>query len=292
MADCCVPGSGFPNASTMEQLSTNNPVVWAEICAIQQAILAAASQCQPGGGKMCTVVGGSTPMTFVSGVTGVVVDSTTSTVPTYEQVTATAGQTVVNTVVSTVPVTGGVAYLVVFLNGIFQAEGAFLSYTVTGPNQITFNTPLTALDEIAIYSYSTGITTGGGSGYLVDTPAVEFVPPIGSSGFGATGTVVTNGGNILGITVTNGGTGYEPVSATMSVSSLAGAGAVLEPLVNGTGNIVGINIANAGLSYTISDTVTATRAVAPNPAYVDAVFVITSVGITGEILEVAILNPG
>lgn len=68
MSDCCTPGAGFPAANLMQQMSTNLPVVWEEICMIQQAILAASSQCQPTGGKMCVTVGGSTPMTFVTGI--------------------------------------------------------------------------------------------------------------------------------------------------------------------------------------------------------------------------------
>lgn len=208
MADCCTPGTGFPNASAMEQLATNNPTIWSEICAIQQAILAASSQCQPGGGQMCTTVGGNTPMTFISGVSSV---------------------TVVN----------------------------------------------------------------GGSGYYQDSPALHFIPPVGiTPSVVATGNVITNGGNVLQINITNGGAGYQPVSATMSVSSIAGSNALLQPLVDGTGAIVNINISNGGTGYTINDTVTATRAVLPNIAYVDAVFKITSVSITGEIIEIAILNPG
>lgn len=208
MADCCTPGTGFPNASTMEQLATNYPVVWEEICMLQQAILAASSQCQVGGGQMCTTVGGTTPMTFVTGVSSV---------------------TVVN----------------------------------------------------------------GGAGYYQDSPAVFFNPPVGSiPSIIATGTVTTNGGNILQINITNGGAGYQPVPATMSVSSVGGIGAILQPLVNAAGNIVAINIVNGGTLYTTSDSVTATRAVLPNIAYVDAIFQITSVSITGEILAIAILDGG
>lgn len=208
MSDCCSPGTGFPNAPLMQQLALNHPVIWEEICMIQQAILAASSQCQPGGGSMCTTVSGNTPMTFVSGVETV---------------------TIVN----------------------------------------------------------------GGSGYFEDTPSVFFVPPVGvTPSIVAAGTVVTNGGNILEINITNPGLGYQPVSATMDVSSLGGVGAILEPLVNGAGEIVGVNIVNGGTGYTTNDSVSATRAVLPNIAYVDAEFAITSVSITGQILAIAIVNPG
>lgn len=295
MSDCCTPGTGFPNSNLMTQLALNHSVVWEEICMIQQAILSAASQCQPGGGQMCTTVGGTTPMTFVSGILEILVtNGTVSTIPTYEGLTATAGQTVVNTTVSTLPIANNVSYLLVFVNGVMQMEGASLQFTVTGPNQITFTYPLALNDSIAIYSYATGVSIGGGSGYYEDTPSVYFEPPVGViPGVTATGTVTTNGGNIISINITNGGLGYQPVPATMAVTStILGSGAILEPLVNAAGQIVNVNIVNGGTNYTVLDTITATRAVLPNIAYVNAVFQITAVSITGEILAIAVLNPG
>jgi hypothetical protein len=208
MSDCCTPGTGFPNSSLMQQLALNHSIVWQEICMIQQAILSASSQCQPGAGKMCTTVGGNTPMTFISGISGITIND-------------------------------------------------------------------------------------GGSGYSDDVPAVYFEPPVGITPTTlAVGDVIMNGGFIQNIVIIDGGEGYQPVPATMSVSSVLGAGAILEPLVNGAGEIVGVNIVNGGADYTINDSVIATRAVIPNIAYVDAVFAITSVSITGQILAVAVLNSG
>lgn len=204
----CEGLTGFPTATQMEGLATNLPVVWEEICAIQQAILAASSQCQPGGGQMCTTINGTTPMTFVNGVSSVHVDVV-------------------------------------------------------------------------------------GSGYYLDYPGVVFIPPVGSvPSITATATVTTNGGNILSINVINGGLGYQPVPATLAVSSVGGSLAVLEPLVNASGQIMGINIVNGGSGYTTADSIIATRAVLPNPGYVNAIFAITSVSITGQIIGIAILNPG
>lgn len=203
----CTPTPSFPTASSMEQLATNNSVVWEEICAIQQAVLAASSQCQVGGGQFCTTVGGTTPMTFVTGIT---------------------------------------------------------SIDVTTP----------------------------GAGYVQDSPAMRFIPPNGSLGAGATGTLVTNGGNILQVNVTNGGLNYQPVPATLSISTIAGINAVLQPLVNASGQIQSVNIVNAGSGYTINDSITAARAVAPNVAYVDATFIVASVSVTGEILAIIVTNPG
>jgi len=295
MSDCCTPGTGFPNATLQGQLATNYPVIWEEICMIQQAILAASSQCQPGGGQMCTVVGGNTPMTFISGVLEVLVtNGGTSSIPNYEGILATAGQTVVNTTVNTLPISNNTSYLLVFVNGVMQMEGALLNYTVTGANQITFTYALALNDIIAIYSYATGVSFGGGSGYYEDSPSVIFIPPVGVIPSSiATATLTTNGGSILSVNMTANGLGYQPVPATLAVTStILGAGAILEPLVNAAGQIVNVNIVNGGLNYTVNDTITATRAILPNIAYVNAVFKITAVSITGAIVSIAILNPG
>ena len=162
-----------------------------------------------------------------------------------------------------------------------QVGGGQFSTTVGG------NTPMTFISGISLVTVS-----DGGTGYYQDYPSVKFVPPVGSSGTGATATVTTNGGSIISINMVSEGSGYQPVSATMSVSSLVGTGALLQPLVDASGRIVSVNIINGGMGYTTSDTATATRAVAPNTSYVDAVFVISSVSITGQIVSVSILNSG
>jgi hypothetical protein len=73
--------------------------------------------------------------------------------PDYEELTATAAQTVVTTVVKTVANSATKSYLQVFLNGVLQRQGSTKSYQVTGSNEITFNSPLELDDEITIYSF-------------------------------------------------------------------------------------------------------------------------------------------
>lgn len=153
---------------------------------------------------------------------------------------------------------------------------------------IAGNTPMTFVDGIESIT-----VVNGGSDYYIDTPSVYFEPPVGViPTVEATGVVVTNGGNILSISITENGEGYQPVHATLSVSSLGGNGAELMPLVNAAGQIVNIDIINGGTGYTTNDTITATRAILPNIAYEDATFAITTVSVTGEIVAIAILNPG
>jgi hypothetical protein len=160
--------------------------------------------------------------------------------------------------------------------------GGQMSATIGGNTPMTF---VTGIQSITVVN--------GGSEYYTDTPSVYFVPPLTADpSTVATATLTVNGGNISGVNITNGGQGYQPIPATMSVASATGIDAVLVPLVNAAGEIAGVEILSAGSNYSISDTVTATRAVAPNPAYVNATFAITSIGNLGQILEVAVIRPG
>lgn len=75
MTDSCSPCTSFPDMNLMQKLSTNYSVIWAEICKIQQEILAAGSQCRPGGPAACTTIAGNSPMTFVSGISQISVQN-------------------------------------------------------------------------------------------------------------------------------------------------------------------------------------------------------------------------
>ena len=76
-----------------------------------------------------------------------------STTPSYQYISATANQFVVNTQVNTIANNSGVAYIQVFRNGVLQLEGPSKSYTVTGANQLTFNFALADGDDITIFSF-------------------------------------------------------------------------------------------------------------------------------------------
>lgn len=206
MTTCCDTGVGFPTATLMEQLGTNHPLVWKEICGIQQAILSAASICSLPN-SACVTVPATTPMTWVSSVTGV---------------------TVVN----------------------------------------------------------------GGSGYVIDRPGVRFLPPAGSTVVPASGSVTTNGGSILSISVSNGGSGYGPVNSQVNVSSLAGQGAILTPHINSSTGIGGIDIVDGGSGYSVGDSIYGVRARPYQLGMSDAIITVTMVSVTGRILDVTVINPG
>jgi hypothetical protein len=69
----------------------------------------------------------------------------------YEEFVATAAQTVFNTTIPTVAKSGTVVRLQVFVNGVFQQEGATKNFTVTGANQITFSTGLTLNSDVVVF---------------------------------------------------------------------------------------------------------------------------------------------
>lgn len=87
-------------------------------------------------------------MQFWNGVQWISVPAKTE----YETILMTAGQTVIPTAVPTVSRTGnpGFSFLQVFLNGLEQTEG--IDYDVTGPNEITWLTPLTLNERVTLYA--------------------------------------------------------------------------------------------------------------------------------------------
>jgi hypothetical protein len=74
--------------------------------------------------------------------------------PDYEEFVATALQTVFNTAIPTKAKLGTKSFLQVFVNGVFQQQGATKQYNVTGANQITFNAGVALNSDVVIYGYA------------------------------------------------------------------------------------------------------------------------------------------
>jgi hypothetical protein len=70
-----------------------------------------------------------------------------------EDFVATAGQTVINTTITTTARSGTTSHLQVFVNGVLQMEGATKRFTVTGANQITFTSGLALNDDVAVFAF-------------------------------------------------------------------------------------------------------------------------------------------
>lgn len=78
----------------------------------------------------------------------------TSLVPQYEEFVAGISQTIFNTTIPTASNTsGGNSKLQVFVNGIYQLEGALKAYQVTGANQITFNAAVPDGADVVLYTF-------------------------------------------------------------------------------------------------------------------------------------------
>ena len=166
-----------------------------------------------------------------------------------------------------------------------QIGGGRMCTVVGGDTPMTF---VTGVKEVVVIN--------GGSGYVIDRPAVRLVPPSGIydqfTGATAFTRIVTNGSKILDVTVTSQGIGYEPIPSVLTVTSVGGIGAELIPLIDGSSGVVGVTVPNGGIGYVVGDEVTATRAVPLHPAYVDAVMSVASVSITGAITGVRVNRPG
>lgn len=80
--------------------------------------------------------------------------SLTTIAPKYETATATAGQTVFNTALTTTANSAGKSYLMVTCNGVVMDEGAGNDYTVTGTNQITFTSARALNDKITFRGWA------------------------------------------------------------------------------------------------------------------------------------------
>lgn len=271
MTDCCSSdGSGFPDASTLAGMSTNWPVVWAEISALQQAILTASSQCpspcngpggNPGlGGKTNVCIGGTTPMTYMSGITAVTV------------------------------ISGGAGYY------IDKPSVKFIPpYGVTiPPADVATGTVTTNGTSI------TGITViPGSAGYQ---PRVTTASVSSLTGTGAVLSVVTSSlGTVYSISVITPGSGYTPTDTINIVRAIApnivytNASAVIGGL-DVSGGILSVNVLVAGTGYEPSVTrVSVVSSVTPSLIYPVGTGLQSSVltdNITGEIQGVVIINGG
>lgn len=71
----------------------------------------------------------------------------------YQRLVSNTNQTVFNTSVQTRPNGDGKSYLQVFVNGVYQLEGASKNYIVSSNNQITFNTGLNLGDDVVIVGH-------------------------------------------------------------------------------------------------------------------------------------------
>jgi hypothetical protein len=160
----------------------------------------------------------------------------------------------------------------------------------TGTATVTFSggTPTTPATGNAIMSgQSIGdITVTAGSGYTFP-PAVTFEEPSLLTGTRATGVAIINAlGNVIGIQVTNAGSGYTvgqfPISVTLATST---SPATAEAFTTG-GSIISVDIATNGAGYVGTPAVVFAAGGGGTGAAGTAVMA------NGKVVGVTITNPG
>lgn len=284
MAKC-----SFLRANEVRALAQDNMLLWTEICGIQKAILEASSPCNVMGGQLEVIVNDGTPMTWVSGIQSIDV---TNGGTDYEPVVATAtiihplgsGATLEPLVTGGVitgfsVTTAGTNYdpvettLTVTTVGGSGAildpmivDGVVVSINILNPgtgylpgDAVVIVDPASVgsgfLASVATIDGSGGISSitisSNGIGYIKTIFAtVEITHPTGEE---FVGIVQTSGGSVTGVSIQNGGFGYQPLVPTAYIvdNDATGTGAVLEitetDIVGGA--IQNINVVQGGFGY-------------------------------------------
>jgi hypothetical protein len=287
--------AGFPTADQAKQMSRNYAVIWAEIAAIQGAILKATSGCMcvdgnpvNRGGKFCVIVNDNTPMTENVGLKSITVTapgvdyfpitaSVTFNHPTGTGATGTVTVLPSGTIVN-VPITnGGAGYQTLHATTVLPAVGAGGDVTIT-------------VDAVTGEVVSATIVNSGFNYLFNDVIAV--LPATGTTGTGADIRITGVGslGEITAVSIVSGGTGYFSVSATAAITHPVGVGFNGVVLVNASGAITGVSIQDGGILYgpllpnVFIDDVTGNGAGATAYPTIDA--------ITGGITAVILINKG
>jgi hypothetical protein len=290
----CNGNNGFPSASDAKKLARNNSVIWAEICAIQQAILTATSgceydetamQCFNNGGDFCVIVGGQTPMSYRSAVSDVNV-----TVPGQDYFPVVATATITHPIG-----TGATADVTV------SDSGVVTGFTVTAGG--TDYDPIVATADFTTLAGSGAVVTlivDETTGAITDTVIVnagvnylvgEVIPVSHLTGTGAVLEIqsVGSGGEIQTIAITDGGQDYQTIVAEVTVNHPTGLG--FEGLVQvALGSVVGITVIDGGLLYNDLLPTILIEDITGNGAGAETV---TDVGLTlGELVDVIVTAGG
>jgi len=257
MTTCCDTSGGFPSAGDMKNVSRDHSVIWGEINAIQQAILAATTGCMTDpntgdcvrvvGDGYCVLIGGDTPMTWITSLdTITVVDGGTGYLPVAAFATFFRPTGVTGTVDATADV-------------ITTDSGLVISFNITIPGDgydpmVATAVPVSA-GTGAIFTVITDADTGtitdisidaAGSGYTAGE-TITITHTVGTGADVIIGTVDT-GGEILSLTINNGGIDYQTLYSTVTVSHPTGQGfeGTVQTLA---GAVSGVSIQSTGLFY-------------------------------------------
>jgi hypothetical protein len=252
-------GSGaatFPTAEQAKILSRNFEVIWAEIAAIQAAILKATSGCYcvdgnpvDRGGKFCVIVSDDTPMTMNRGISAITV---TAPGQDYFPVVATATFARPNNAIG----------VDAFGTVIVSPAGTVASISIENGG-LGYNTAIATVDTTAMLGINAILTpvvnalTGAITSVIIIDAGIQYqpnepIPIVGNTaGTGANitvGTVDALTGAILTVVITSGGVNYQPIPATVTVHHPIGQGFVgLVQVTNGA--VTGVSVQNGGILY-------------------------------------------
>ena len=276
----------FPSASDLRKNVNCNDVVYAEIAAIQAAILEASKSC-----SLSLTIDNNTPLTSFGGIASVtVVDGGAGLSPVQATVdTSYPLNTAVLPVLRPVLTNGAITSVEVVSSGsgmnpinaeayaTMSGSGTATFHVVVNQGAITLVSPLVrgtgyqVGDSIEIvHPYGTGaevsvatvgplgeiystVITAPGTGYATVLPTISASHPFGT-GFSATANVFN--GQVISVSVTSPGAGYAPVQPIATVTSANGTGAILSAAVDDTGAVTSVNVSNPGVGYATGDTVT------------------------------------
>lgn len=273
----------FPSAEQARDQSLCPDIIWTEIHAIQNAILAAIKACQ-----LSVIVSDGTPITSNNSISGITVnDGGTG----YTSVSATAVIThPTGTGADLVPIatTGAVTGFTINSGGTgYTPIEATADASGTGGGDAVFQVAVSAtgtIENVFVLAGGTGYTPGdaitivhptgtgatvevatigsggvvlstvvvaAGSGYETINPTISITHP---SGAGFVGTVLQNSGTITGISITAGGSGYQDLDPTIDITTSTGIGATFQ--INATaGVITTVDVLTGGAGYATTDTV-------------------------------------
>lgn len=265
----------FIKAEDARNFARDLPLLYEEICAIQQAILAAINN-----GEYSTIVAGGTPMTATNSVVSVTVtDPGTD----YFPIEATA------VIVHPFGVNADVEPIVegTTVTGFVINDGG------TGYDPVSATANMTgsgnadaSIQPIVVDGVIVGVViVDAGTGYLVGD-AVPIVHPAGSGADLEVGSV-GGGGEILSVTINDGGEDYQTINATVDV--LHPLGQAFEGVVQvAAGVVTGINIIDGGFLYApLLPTATVSDA-----SGTGAVLEVEVDEMTGEVTGINVLNGG
>jgi len=97
-------------------------------------------------------------------------------------------------------------------------------------------------------SSTTSFTVVGASIFEQNPPVVTVINP-SATGSNATFTVFVSGGRVVKVTVSNGGSGYNPTDTELSLTGGGGSGCVLEATLNSSGTFTAVTVRDGGYGY-------------------------------------------